>query len=66
MTEQSFETAMNRLNDVVALLEKNDVSLEEAIKLFEEGLLLVKFCDDKLKSYEKKVDELMKDYQENV
>lgn len=56
---------MERLNDVVATLEKNEVPLDEAIKLFEEGLELVQFCDQKLKSFETKVEELMQDYQKN-
>ena len=56
---------MERLNEVVSMLEKNEVPLDEAIVLFEEGLELVKFCDQKLKSFETKVEELMKDYQKN-
>lgn len=65
MKEKKFEEAMGRLNDVVATLEKNEVPLDEAIKLFEEGLELVQFCDQKLKSFETKVEELMQDYQKN-
>ncbi len=65
MKEKKFEEAMERLNAVVATLEKNEVPLDEAIKLFEEGLELVQFCDQKLKSFETKVEELMKDYQKN-
>ena len=65
MQEKNFEVAMDRLNEVVSTLEKNEVPLDEAIKLFEEGLELVKFCDSKLKSFETKVEELMKDYQNN-
>jgi len=63
--EKKFEEAMERLNEVVSMLEKNEVPLDEAIILFEEGLELVKFCDQKLKSFETKVEELMKDYQKN-
>ncbi len=65
MKEKKFEEAMERLNEVVYMLEKNEVPLDEAIVLFEEGLELVKFCDQKLKSFETKVEELMKDYQKN-
>ena len=65
MKEKKFEEAMERLNKVVSMLEKNEVPLDEAIVLFEEGLELVKFCDQKLKSFETKVEELMKDYQKN-
>ena len=65
MKEKKFEEAMERLNKVVSMLEKNEVPLDEAIVLFEEGLELVKFCDQILKSFETKVEELMKDYQKN-
>ena len=65
MKEKKFEEAMERLNEVVSMLEKNEVPLDEAIVLFEEGLELVKFCDQKLKSFETIVEELMKDYQKN-
>ncbi|MDD2591395.1 MAG: exodeoxyribonuclease VII small subunit [Erysipelotrichaceae bacterium] len=63
MKEKNFEIAMDRLNEIVAKLEKNEASLDEAISLFEEGLELVKFCDSKLKHFEERVDELIKDYQ---
>ncbi len=53
---------MKRLNEIVVALEKNESSLEESITLFEEGLTLVKECDLQLKSFEQKVQELMKTY----
>ena len=51
---------MSRLEEIVAELEKNEKPLDETITLFEEGLTLVKSCDEKLKSYENQIDELMK------
>lgn len=60
MAKKTFESSMNRLNEIVDLLEKNDQPLDETIKLFEEGLQLVGECDTQLKSFETKVDELMK------
>ena len=36
---ETFEASMERLNEIVRLLENGDVSLEESIALFEEGTL---------------------------
>ncbi|MEG0077395.1 exodeoxyribonuclease VII small subunit [Anaerorhabdus sp.] len=57
-TKKTFEQSMERLNDIVELLEKNDQPLDDTIKLFEEGLALVKECDQQLKGFEKKIDDL--------
>lgn len=61
---QSFQQAMNRLSEIVSMLERNEIELEEAIKLFEEGLQLVNQCDSKLKGFEDSVAKLMNTYQE--
>lgn len=60
--KQSFEVAMNRLNTIIGSLERNDISLDESLVLFEEGLRLVKECDGQLKNFEGKVRELMEHY----
>jgi exodeoxyribonuclease VII small subunit len=62
MEKKNFEASMKRLNEIVVALEKNESSLEESITLFEEGLNLVKECDQQLKGFEQKVQELMKTY----
>lgn len=64
MKQQSFQGSMNRLEEIVALLEKNEIELEEAIVLFEEGLKLVNHCDTQLKGFEENVKKLMNNYQE--
>lgn len=56
--DKSFEMSMNRLEEIVKLLEKNDQSLDDTIKLFEEGLNLVKTCDLQLKDFEGRVEAL--------
>ena len=56
----SFQQSMNRLEDIVEQLEKNEIELEVAIHLFEEGLQLVNHCDQQLKDFEEKVNTLMK------
>ncbi len=63
---KSFEEAMLRLNEIVEALDRNDRDLESSITLFEEGLALVKQCDAQLKSFEKKVSELMVKYSDDA
>ncbi len=55
-----FEESMQRLEEIVRLLEKGDAPLEDAIRLFEEGTKLAKSCDDMLNEAEKKVVVLSK------
>ena len=55
-----FKQSMQRLEEIIGMLEKNEIELEEAISLFEEGLKLVNSCDSQLKNFESKVEELLK------
>ena len=59
MAEKKFEDAMERLEMIVESLEGGELSLEDAIKVFEEGMKLIKFCSDKLEEAEKKVTMLV-------
>lgn len=61
MTKKSFETAMNRLEEIVSELEKGHLSLEESLKIFEEGVELTKYCTSKLNEVEKKIKLLVKE-----
>ena len=54
----SFEQAMNRLEEIVNLLERGDAPLEESLSLFEEGAKLMKLCSDLLDKAEQKVTKL--------
>lgn len=65
MSEKKFEDSMDRLNQIVELLEKNDVEIEKAISLFEEGLKEAQYCDSQLKAFEEKVAALVSDHQED-
>lgn len=56
--EMTYELAMERLSEIVTLLEKNEASLDESLKLFEEGTKLAVFCDEKLKTAQQKITEL--------
>lgn len=59
--EMTFEFAIQRLEEIVSKLEKNEASLEESMKLFEEGTRLTSFCSKKLKDAEQKITELTKE-----
>lgn len=56
-----FEQAMSQLEKMVQKLEEGDLSLEESLRFFEEGIGLTKFCEEKLAEAEGKVEMLMKD-----
>ena len=60
-----MEHAFNQLADIVSEIEKDNISLEETIKLFEEGILLTEICQKKLKTAEKKVKILLKNSKVN-
>lgn len=57
----TFEQSMQRLDQIVSLLEKNQCTLDESIALFEEGLHLSQALNVQLKAYEEKVSRLMKE-----
>ena len=58
--ENNFENALNRLEEISDLLENEDTPLEDSIKLFEEGIELKEFCEEKLKSAKLKIDKIVK------
>ncbi len=59
MAKLKFEDAMNRLEEIVQDLEEGDLSLEDSLKTFEEGMKLIKFSSNKLEEIEKKVTMLV-------
>lgn len=58
--EKSFEDSFNRLEKILEELESEECSLEETIKLYEEGLNLTKVCYDKLNDAELRIKEISK------
>ncbi len=54
-----FEKKLTRLEEIVGKMEKGDVSLEESLKFFEEGVKLSRECNAKLNEAELKVKKLM-------
>jgi exodeoxyribonuclease VII small subunit len=60
MAVEKFETALKKLEDVVRKLEGGELSLDDSLKAFEEGVKLAGFCSSKLNEAEKRVEILIK------
>jgi exodeoxyribonuclease VII small subunit len=52
---------MKQLEQIVAEMESGDLPLEQAIKKFEEGMELSRFCSQKLEETERRITLLMRD-----
>lgn len=59
MAGLKFEASLTRLEALVQKLEQGDLSLEESLKVFEEGVRLSKNCTKILNDAEKKVEILI-------
>ncbi|HTP66467.1 MAG TPA: exodeoxyribonuclease VII small subunit [Geobacteraceae bacterium] len=60
MAAEKFETALKKLEEVVKKLEGGELSLEDSLKAFEEGVRHAAFCSAKLNEAEKRVELLLK------
>lgn len=56
----TFEAASARLEEIVKMLEKGNLSLDESLSLYEEGVGLVRFCNGALENAERKIKVLAK------
>lgn len=56
--KMTFESAVARLNEIVEQLECGDESLENSLKLYEEGSALASFCYKKLSTAEQKIKKI--------
>jgi exodeoxyribonuclease VII small subunit len=54
--EQNFEGAMDRLEEIVEQMESGKMMLEELIVRYEEGMKLVKVCQERLASAEQRIE----------
>jgi exodeoxyribonuclease VII small subunit len=61
MTEKNFETAMQRLEEIVQSLEGGEMPLGKSLAVFEEGMQLASFCAGELETAEKKVSMLVEE-----
>lgn len=60
MPEMKFEDALKKLEKIVSELEDGDLSLDESLSKYEEGISLSKMCAKKLEAAKKKVELLLK------
>ncbi|MBT4791050.1 MAG: exodeoxyribonuclease VII small subunit [Halobacteriovoraceae bacterium] len=58
MAKKNFEGSLEKLEQIVGSLEQGELSLDDSIKKFEEGINLYKNCKDLLSSAEKKISVL--------
>ena len=61
MEKMTFEVALKKLEALVKELESGELDLEVAVKKYQEGIDLAKFCHDLLKNAENVVVKMMKD-----
>lgn len=54
-TPGSFEDAIEQLETIVQKIENDEIKLEAALEQYQQGMQLVKFCQDKLIEVEQKV-----------
>jgi len=57
--QDTFEKNLKQLEDVVARLEQGDLPLDEAMKLFQEGMRLSKLCSQWLSTVEQEIKKLV-------
>ncbi|HET6461079.1 MAG TPA: exodeoxyribonuclease VII small subunit [Syntrophales bacterium] len=60
MVKEKFEEALERLEDIVRKMEAGDMSLDESLKAFEEGIKLARLCSLRLDEAERRVEILLK------
>jgi len=60
MAEVKFEEALRKLEKIVEDLERGDLSLDEALKKYQEGIELSRACGQRLDQAKKKIDVLIK------
>lgn len=63
---QTFEESMIRLEQIVRAMERGDVPLDEALKLFREGTELVRGCTKLLDEAQLQVNRILTDGQGNI
>jgi len=60
MSAEKFEISLKKLEDAVSRLESGEISLEDSLKVFEEGVRNASICTRKLNEAQKKVELLLK------
>jgi exodeoxyribonuclease VII small subunit len=60
LSKERFEDTFKKLEAIVNKLESGDLSLEDSVKLFEEGMRLSRLCSERLAEVQKRVEILLK------
>ena len=60
MKKKSFEDGLTQLENITKELEEGDLSLEDSLKHFDEGVKLAEYCNNKLSDAQRKVEILLK------
>lgn len=58
MNKYTIDTALERLNEITETLESGEYDLDSSMKLYEEGVKLVAFCNKTLLNAKQKISEL--------
>ncbi|MBQ1478208.1 MAG: exodeoxyribonuclease VII small subunit [Erysipelotrichaceae bacterium] len=64
MAKEKFEDQMKRLEEIVEKLEAGETDMDESISLYEEGLELSRKLKKQLQNFEKKIEEINKDHED--
>jgi exodeoxyribonuclease VII small subunit len=64
--QETFEGALERLESIVQKLEKGELTLEESLRLYEEGVRLSRLCHEKLEEAEGRIEVLVKNARGDV
>lgn len=59
----NFEANIERLNQIIKELESNDVSLDESIKLYQEGIELTSSCYNKINEVEEQSKRILAEHE---
>lgn len=55
----NFEEELNRLKEIVSQIEEKDLSIDESVKLYEEGQKIIQVLKEELKKAEEKVEKVI-------
>jgi exodeoxyribonuclease VII small subunit len=64
--KKTFDEKMSRLKEIISMMDKDTLSLEESLKYYEEGVALLKKCEKDLNTAEGKIEVLSKDQSDIV
>lgn len=61
MAKEKFEEALRKLEEILKTMEGGDLTLEESLKAFEDGIRLSRLCAERLDEAERRVEILLKE-----